>query len=68
MNIKTHHLNQQEHLYITIYNFAHDDHFLLNTTRMHRRRLVINIGGQKFWSQILVGQKFLGNLFSDNKS
>jgi len=35
MNIKTHHLNQQEHLYITIYNFAHDDHFLLNTTRMH---------------------------------
>jgi len=33
---------------------------------MHRRRLVINIGGQKFGSQILGGQKFRENIFSDN--
>src|SRR6218665_4223119 len=33
---------------------------------MHRRGLVINIGGQKFGSQILGGQKFWENIFSDN--
>ena len=30
-----------------------------------RRRLVINIGGQKFGSQLLGGQKFRENIFSD---
>ena len=38
---------------------------LLNPT--HQRRLVINIGGQKFWSQILGGAKILGKFIFRQK-
>src|SRR6218665_3823440 len=38
----------------------------LSAHREQRRRLVINIGGQKVLSQILGGQKFMKNIFSDN--
>ena len=38
----------------------------LSAHREQRRRLVINIGGQKFGSQILGCQKFRKNIFSDN--
>src|SRR6218665_2521938 len=42
--------------------------FSIVSPPLQRRRLVINIGGQKFGSQILGGQKFWENLFSDKKS
>ena len=41
---------------------------ILTRTWTHRRRLVMNIGGHKFGSQILGEQKFWGNLFWDKKS
>src|SRR6218665_3674967 len=37
---------------------------LVDSTASQGRRLVINIGGQKFGSQILGGQKFFENIFS----
>jgi len=39
---------------------------LISFEPVQPRRLVINIGGQKFGSQILGGQKFRENIFSDN--
>src|SRR6218665_2183561 len=60
------------HILSRIYNWTKhgnrpiDNAATAHFTLHHRRRLVINIGGQKFGSQILGGQKFWGNslLFS----
>jgi len=54
------------YVYSTSHTIEDDMQQLMPTLRSHQRRLVINIGGQKFGTEILGGQKFRENIFSDN--